>query len=254
MLQQTQVDRVVPHYERFVEAFPTPAACADAGVGRGGAPLVGTRLQPPCPQPAPGGRATIVERHGGRVPGDDAALRALPGVGPYTARAVRVVRLRPRRGGRRHERRAGARRGVCRSAPDRPGRVRAGGSPGSPRRLVGVQPVDVRPRCHGVHGRPPRLHALSAATSVRLAAPRRRRPVAGQPGGATPERLRRIRSPGRGRLLEALRRGDVRCVGDCRRLRLARRRRAGRPRGGGAGGRGLRRAGSADGGRVLRLR
>ena len=31
MLQQTQVDRVVPHYERFLAAFPTPAACAAAG-------------------------------------------------------------------------------------------------------------------------------------------------------------------------------------------------------------------------------
>ena len=30
MLQQTQVDRVVPHYERFVAAFATPAACARA--------------------------------------------------------------------------------------------------------------------------------------------------------------------------------------------------------------------------------
>jgi len=31
MLQQTQVDRVVPHYGRFLAAFPTPAACAAAG-------------------------------------------------------------------------------------------------------------------------------------------------------------------------------------------------------------------------------
>ena len=31
----------------------------------------------------------IVDRHGGVVPRDDAALRALAGVGPYTARAVR---------------------------------------------------------------------------------------------------------------------------------------------------------------------
>ena len=30
MLQQTQVDRVVPHYEGFVTAFPTATACATA--------------------------------------------------------------------------------------------------------------------------------------------------------------------------------------------------------------------------------
>ncbi len=30
MLQQTQVERVVPHYERFIAAFPTPGACAQA--------------------------------------------------------------------------------------------------------------------------------------------------------------------------------------------------------------------------------
>ena len=33
----------------------------------------------------------IVEQHGGRVPDDLAALEALPGVGPYTARAVAAI-------------------------------------------------------------------------------------------------------------------------------------------------------------------
>ena len=33
----------------------------------------------------------IVARHGGRLPGDDAALRALPGIGPYTAGALRAI-------------------------------------------------------------------------------------------------------------------------------------------------------------------
>ncbi len=32
----------------------------------------------------------VVERYGGRLPRDEAALRALPGIGPYTARAVRA--------------------------------------------------------------------------------------------------------------------------------------------------------------------
>jgi A/G-specific adenine glycosylase len=88
MLQQTQVDRVVPHYERFVEAFPTPAACADAGsaeVVRRWSGLGYNRRGLNLHRAA----SDIVERHDGLVPGDDAALRALPGIGPYTARAVR---------------------------------------------------------------------------------------------------------------------------------------------------------------------
>ena len=44
----------MPHYERFAAAFPTAPACAAAGPGRGGAPVVGARLQPAGPEPAPG--------------------------------------------------------------------------------------------------------------------------------------------------------------------------------------------------------
>jgi A/G-specific adenine glycosylase len=88
MLQQTQVDRVVPHYERFVGAYPTPAACAAAGsaeVVRRWSGLGYNRRALNLHRAA----SDIVERHDGRLPRDDAALRALPGVGPYTARAVR---------------------------------------------------------------------------------------------------------------------------------------------------------------------
>ncbi len=88
MLQQTQVDRVVPHYERFVEAYPTAAACAGAGsaeVVRRWSGLGYNRRALNLHRAA----ADKVGRPGGVVPGDDVALRALPGVGPYTARAVR---------------------------------------------------------------------------------------------------------------------------------------------------------------------
>jgi A/G-specific adenine glycosylase len=88
MLQQTQVDRVVPHYERFVEAYPTPAACAMSGsadVVRRWSGLGYNRRALNLHRAA----TSIVEGHDGRVPSDDAALRALPGVGVYTARAVR---------------------------------------------------------------------------------------------------------------------------------------------------------------------
>jgi A/G-specific adenine glycosylase len=81
MLQQTQVARVVPYYERFLARFPDPAACAAApaaavlrawsGLGYNRRALALHRT------------ATIVARDG--WPDD---LVALPGVGPYTAAAV----------------------------------------------------------------------------------------------------------------------------------------------------------------------
>ena len=89
MLQQTQVDRVVPQYERFLAAFPTPAACAAAGsaaVVRQWSGLGYNRRALNLHRMA----VVMVADHDGRVPHDDAALRALPGVGPYTARAVRT--------------------------------------------------------------------------------------------------------------------------------------------------------------------
>jgi A/G-specific adenine glycosylase len=89
MLQQTQVERVVPHYERFLASFPTPAACAAAGpaaVVRLWSGLGYNRRALNLHRAA----AVVVAEHGGVVPHHDAALRALPGVGPYTARAVRT--------------------------------------------------------------------------------------------------------------------------------------------------------------------
>jgi A/G-specific adenine glycosylase len=89
MLQQTQVDRVVPHYERFVAAFPTPAACSTAGpaaVVRLWSGLGYNRRALNLHRAA----AAVVADHDGAVPHEDAALRALAGVGPYTARAVRT--------------------------------------------------------------------------------------------------------------------------------------------------------------------
>jgi A/G-specific adenine glycosylase len=88
MLQQTQVERVVPHYERFVAAFPTATSCASAGaaeVVRRWSGLGYNRRALNLHRAA----SAIADRHRGQVPSDDAVLRALPGIGPYTARAVR---------------------------------------------------------------------------------------------------------------------------------------------------------------------
>jgi A/G-specific adenine glycosylase len=89
MLQQTQAARVVPYYERFVAAFPTPAACASAGaaeVVRVWSGLGYNRRALNLHRAA----AVVVDTYGGRLPDDAAALRSLPGVGAYTARAVGV--------------------------------------------------------------------------------------------------------------------------------------------------------------------
>jgi len=88
MLQQTQVERVVPHYERFIAAFPTPVACAQAEqatVVRQWSGLGYNRRALNLHRAA----TTVVTEHDGGVPRDDAMLRSLAGVGPYTARAVR---------------------------------------------------------------------------------------------------------------------------------------------------------------------
>lgn len=87
MLQQTQAPRVIEPYGRFLRRFPTPAACAAAGpaeVVRAWEGLGYNRRALNLHRSA----VSICERHGGEVPGDLELLLALPGIGPYTARAV----------------------------------------------------------------------------------------------------------------------------------------------------------------------
>lgn len=89
MLQQTQVARVVPRFHAFMARFPDAATCAAAtpgdvvrmwsGLGYNRRALHLHQLAVAC-----------VERHGGSLPADLGSLLALPGVGPYTARAVLV--------------------------------------------------------------------------------------------------------------------------------------------------------------------
>jgi len=114
MLQQTQAERVVPKWTAFLESFPTPTACAEASLGdvlrlwQGlGYPRRARNLHASA--------VVVAGRHGGALPGDLDALLALPGVGPYTARAVlafaferdvavvdtNIARVLARAGGRR---------------------------------------------------------------------------------------------------------------------------------------------------------
>ncbi len=87
MLQQTQVDRVIPKYRAFLGAFPTVQALADAqpadviriwaGMGYNGRAVRLHKLA-----------REVVEHHGGELPRTAAELGRLPGIGPYTAAAV----------------------------------------------------------------------------------------------------------------------------------------------------------------------
>ena len=89
MLQQTQVPRVVGRYEGFLARFPTPAGCAAATTGdvvRAWAGLGYNRRAVNLHRAA----GVMVAQHDGQVPDQLDALLALPGVGPYTARAVLV--------------------------------------------------------------------------------------------------------------------------------------------------------------------
>lgn len=87
MLQQTQAARVVPRWRAFLGRWPTPAACAadpPAEVVRGWAGLGYNRRALNLHRCA----TVVVASHGGCLPDELDALLALPGVGPYTARAV----------------------------------------------------------------------------------------------------------------------------------------------------------------------
>ncbi len=87
MAQQTQAARAAEHWTRFMADFPTPAtlaAASPATVIRAWRGLGYNRRAVALRAAA----VKIVEEHDGRVPDSLEALVALPGVGPYTARAV----------------------------------------------------------------------------------------------------------------------------------------------------------------------
>ncbi|MGC1511305.1 MAG: A/G-specific adenine glycosylase [Acidimicrobiales bacterium] len=97
MLQQTQVARVVPRWEAFLSRFPSAPVCAAAPVAevvQAWAGLGYNRRALNLHRSA----QTVVDRHGGELPRDLEALLALPGVGPYTARAVLVFAFEQDRG------------------------------------------------------------------------------------------------------------------------------------------------------------
>ncbi len=87
MLQQTQVDRVVPKYQAFLAQFPTLEALAQAPTAEVIRAWAGLGYNRRAVNMQRAARA-VLEEHGGQFPREMAALRQLPGIGPYTAGAV----------------------------------------------------------------------------------------------------------------------------------------------------------------------
>ena len=87
MSQQTQIERIGPAWTRFVARWPDPrglAAAETRDLLRAWAGLGYNRRALALREAA----RTIVREHGGQVPDTVPVLERLPGVGPYTARAV----------------------------------------------------------------------------------------------------------------------------------------------------------------------
>ncbi|MCA9876932.1 MAG: A/G-specific adenine glycosylase [Thermomicrobiales bacterium] len=87
MLQQTQVDRVIPYYTAFLERFPTAEALAAAPVAEVIRLWSGLGYNRRAVNLQRAAQAVAAE-YGGQFPSDPAQLRKLPGLGPYTAGAV----------------------------------------------------------------------------------------------------------------------------------------------------------------------
>ena len=85
MLQQTQVARVVPRYTAFMERFPTADSCAAAPVGEVVRRWAGLGYNRRAVNLH---RTAVAIAEAGQFPDALEGLLALPGVGPYTARAV----------------------------------------------------------------------------------------------------------------------------------------------------------------------
>ena len=90
MLQQTQVDRVIGYWKRFLERFPTVHALAGAEVADVLSMWTGLGYYSRARNLHRAARE-IVERFGGALPGSVDALESLPGFGRYTAGAVASI-------------------------------------------------------------------------------------------------------------------------------------------------------------------
>lgn len=90
MLQQTQVATALPYYQRWMARFPDVASLAAAPLDDVLSAWQGLGYYARARNLHAAARAVVAE-HGGRLPATAAALRALPGIGEYTAAAVASI-------------------------------------------------------------------------------------------------------------------------------------------------------------------
>ena len=90
MLQQTRIEAVIPYYERFLSVYPTVAALASADAEQLLKLWEGLGYYSRA-RNLKAAAVRIVEQHGGELPADYGALRALPGIGAYTAGAIASI-------------------------------------------------------------------------------------------------------------------------------------------------------------------
>jgi A/G-specific adenine glycosylase len=90
MLQQTTVAAVRAYFERFTGIWPDVAALAAAEDARVMAEWAGLGYYARARNLLACARAVVAE-HGGRFPDTEAGLRALPGIGPYTAASIAAI-------------------------------------------------------------------------------------------------------------------------------------------------------------------
>lgn len=89
MLQQTQVATVLPYFNRWMERFPTVEALASASLDEVVKMWEGLGYYSRARNLRTAAQR-VVEQHGGLLPESEEELLALPGIGPYTAAAIRA--------------------------------------------------------------------------------------------------------------------------------------------------------------------
>ena len=90
MLQQTTVAAVVPYFASFLRRWPTMRELAQAPLDDVLAAWAGLGYYARARNLHACARA-VIDRHGGRLPADAESLRALPGIGDYTAGAIAAI-------------------------------------------------------------------------------------------------------------------------------------------------------------------
>jgi len=90
MLQQTQVETVIPYYQRFLKNFPNVSALASANLSTVLKAWEGLGYYARARNLHKAARV-ILDQYGGLLPAEYALLKEIPGIGDYTAAAVASI-------------------------------------------------------------------------------------------------------------------------------------------------------------------